>query len=1217
MRLASDAHHRDQQRDRYRQSSGCPVKDQQQQEIANRQDGSGIESTSTQSNLHDPNIQSYHRGSGKHEKVVGSSTGSGSGSDPVRIKVSSTSNWTRSMDRWLFASDGCAKFRRGSTDDDAFKEFFERYQARLTEMGQSTPTSEYELRERLHKAVVLYENFQAKKKEALKKKIEGGMDSQANLPISAFEKQIVLAIKENPVILIAADTGAGKSTQIPQFLMTAGFLRIACTQPRRIACYSLARRVSYETMNCYGSKIAYQVRFENTSNSDTRIVFLTEGVLLRQYAADPTLQQYDVIIVDEVHERHASGDFLLGVLKLLVRQRPSLRVVLMSATINISLISGYFNAPVIEIPGRMFPVTIEYVPAEKEDPNLSSVKLYRERQGASTVASIPAKSSKINPEPYLRIIERIDRLVPIEERGDILIFVSGISEISTLSDELTSYAESTGRWIVLPLHSTLSVADQEKVFYIAPPGVRKCIISTNIAETSVTIDGIRFVIDSGKVKEMGCDSSTGHLRLQECWISKSSAKQRTGRAGRTGPGECYRLYSKIEYEHMNDFPVPEILRTSLEPILLQTLALELGNPLGFDFLERPSEDVLSTSMERLQCLHTIDEQLSITTLGRVLSFLPVDVTIGRMLILGSTSHVMTPMIIIAASLSAQSPFIRISESNIGVTENRKKLHSTEGDAFTLLNLFSEWLKAKADHRMSSRSWCRRYGVEEQRLYEIVKLKDQFEKILGGMKFLVQDRVKDRRMALDHLKDEDWHLRKEHRKQLNKRKRESASTTRKVLQLDSKVDVQDINDTEMDVGETDGNTKDDDLLPASIQDLEFLLKHNASSLSSTSDVGLLTGRDIQILKLIISSGLYPKIAVPDESNNSRPITEQVFHTRNRRFVSMHPTSVYYLCPELVQVQQRAPDTRQNSIPSKPNHDSLHARTTFHDLLLFVDLLETTKPYLVNTIRVNALPVCLLFALSIDISANLMHLVVDNWLHIEFEDQETAQRILVLGNWLRLAWQIVTDKQLSQIPKSLRMHNQRLHNPINRPKDKMPISQISGDQNSSNLQQPPVSLSFVPDAIAKMRTDWKDFQSWTPGGQFSLVESQEVIDKLLILIDADTKFYCSRFKMQDSHRLFGYDPYQGDTLEKAAFHATPVFRYFVPDPGRVLKEHHHQMRLPEIQRIFPEWPEGALSDTNRQPANTYAATRRDFQCSSCGQTLFLSTVEIFRHRKSCPN
>ncbi|KAL5004825.1 hypothetical protein ScPMuIL_018281 [Solemya velum] len=349
-----------------------------------------------------------------------------------------------------------------------------------------------------------YLDFLQKQKFSKLKKLK---HDQENLPIFQYREKIVDMIQKHKVVVVAGDTGCGKSTQVPQYLLKAGFTKIACTQPRRIACISLSKRVAYETLNQYGSSVAYQVRFERTKTQSTKILFLTEGLLLRQMTSDPYLKQYSVIVIDEVHERHIHTDFLLGVIKCLIAQRDDLKLVLMSATINIHLFSGYFDdAPVIKVPGRLYPIQLEYCPVKQDK-------------------DIP-KGGKIDPSPYLRIMQKIDTKYPKTERGDLLVFLSGVAEIMTIVEAAKLYAQNTKTWIILPLHSALSVEEQEKVFDIAPDGVRKFIVATNIAETSITIDGVRFIVDSGKVKEMSYDPNYKMRKLEEFWISRASAEQR-------------------------------------------------------------------------------------------------------------------------------------------------------------------------------------------------------------------------------------------------------------------------------------------------------------------------------------------------------------------------------------------------------------------------------------------------------------------------------------------------------------------------------------------------------------------------------------------------------------------------------------------------------------------------------------------------------------------
>ncbi|EMP28246.1 Putative ATP-dependent RNA helicase DHX34 [Chelonia mydas] len=362
--------------------------------------------------------------------------------------------------------------------------------------------------------------------------------------------------------------------------------RVACAQPRRIACISLAKRVGFESLHQYGAELLW-------------------GRLGRE----PALPGYQVLIADEVHERHLHSDFLLGVLRRLLPARPDLKLVLMSATINIRLFAGYFGgAPVVQVPGRLFPITVVY----QEGPRAAR-----------------GKPERLDPRPYLRVLQAIDHKYPPEERGDLLVFLSGVAEISAVLEAAQAYATHTQRWVVLPLHSTLSIAEQDKVFDMPPPGVRKCIVSTNIAETSVTIDGVRFVLDSGKVKELSYDPQAKLQRLQEFWISRASAEQRKGRAGRTGPGVCYRLYAESDYDAFAPYPVPEIQRVALDALVLQMKSMGLGDPRTFPFLEPPPQSSLETAVRYLREQGALDRAESLTPIGSLLAQLPVDVWCRR------------------------------------------------------------------------------------------------------------------------------------------------------------------------------------------------------------------------------------------------------------------------------------------------------------------------------------------------------------------------------------------------------------------------------------------------------------------------------------------------------------------------------------------------------------------------------------------------------------
>ncbi|XP_045580866.1 probable ATP-dependent RNA helicase DHX34 [Salmo salar] len=805
---------------------------------------------------------------------------------------------------------------------------------------------------------------------------------QKALPIFQYRDRIVELVRSNPVVVVAGDTGCGKSTQVPQYLLSSGFSHIACTQPRRIACISLAKRVSFESLNQYGSKVGYQIRFEGTRTPSTKLLFLTEGLLLRQIQADGALEQYQVLIVDEVHERHLHCDFLLGVLRSLLATRPDLRLVLMSATINIKLFSSYFNtAPVLQVPGRLFPIQVIYQPIPQDEQ--------------------PSRSEKLDPRPYLRVLQGIDQRYPPEERGDLLLFLSGVAEISTILEACQAYATHTKRWIVLPLHSTLSLLQQDKVFDISPPGVRKCIISTNVAETSVTIDGVRFVVDSGKVKEMSFDPKAKMQRLQEFWISRASSEQRKGRAGRTGPGVCYRLYSESDYEAFAPYPVPEIHRVALDSLVLQMKSMNLGDPRSFVFIDPPPAASIQTAVTYLREQGALDARGDLTSIGSLLAQLPVDVVIGKMLVLGSVFNLVEPVLTVAAALSVQSPFLRSAQHNPDCATARQPLHSNQGDPFTLLNTFNAWVQVKGERGGASRKWCRRRGLEEQRLYEMVNLRRQFKELLRshGLLEVLEERAPsggERGQRRERLTE---------RRKLHQLKREhdlAEGGKRKVLRLEEGQEGDSGSDTEE--GATGRDGKDNEQTGGhnpDIQEIKFKLRHNVSELQEAASASQdLSSRQQALLKLLVCRGLYPQLALPDEHNANRKDSEQVFHTRNKQGVVIHPTSVFASDPEVLHV----PEEGNREGPDK-------GESSKHQLLAFVTLLETNKPYVSNCVRVPALQALLLVANSLDSNADCTRLVVDGWLEVGLTG-EGALKVLSTSLTLRADWERLLLAQLGQ-------------------------------------------------------------------------------------------------------------------------------------------------------------------------------------------------------------
>ncbi|KAL6738169.1 hypothetical protein Aduo_011746 [Ancylostoma duodenale] len=674
------------------------------------------------------------------------------------------------------------------------------------------------------------------------KKVKELRKSQKDLPIAERRQEIIELLKDNQVLIIAGDTGCGKSTQVPQYLLQSGYTGIACTQPRRIACTALARRVAYETLNAYGSEVAYQIRFETTKSKRTKMLFLTEGLLLRQMENDSLLQQYNVIILDEIHERHLSSDLLIGLLRDMIGKRDDLKLILMSATINLELFKGYFEgAPVVQVPGRLFPIQLRYHPIKQ------------------FIAESEKKSHKIDPEPYVRILELIDKQVPSTERGDALIFLNGVAEITTVAEALKTYAELTKAWIILMLHSTLSVEEQDKVFDVAPSGVRKCILSTNIAETSVTIDGIRFVIDSGKVNLIKHETGSGTQKLSEFWVSKASADQRKGRAGRTGPGICYRLYSEEQYNKMDDFTTSEINRVSLQEMALRMISLNLGlDPRTFPFIERPETEKLNDALDILKFQGVLypDRDNQLTALGNAIAKLPVDVPIAKMLVLGCVVNHVEVMLTVAAGLSIQSPFTNRSYRELDVVERRARLTSSMGDPFTLIEIFREWVLQKCSGG-KVRRWALENGIDEHRMYEISKLRSQYRQVLEDAGLIEKPDAHE-------LGEDDSRQRRidqGDRKKLLDMKRDARNLekTRKVLRADKHFD------SILNEKEEEDLENEQDPMKADVKTVEFLLSYKQRDVEIIRRTHNLRRKEAELIRVVIAAGLYPQYTIPDPMN----------------------------------------------------------------------------------------------------------------------------------------------------------------------------------------------------------------------------------------------------------------------------------------------------------------------------------------------------------------
>ncbi|KAM7398965.1 hypothetical protein PAMP_018264 [Pampus punctatissimus] len=989
---------------------------------------------------------------------------------------------------------------------------------------------------------------------------------QKNLPIFQYRDRVVDLVRRHPVVVVAGDTGCGKSTQVPQYLLSAGFNNIACTQPRRIACISLAKRVSFESLNQYGSKVGYQIRFETTRTTATKLLFLTEGLLLRQIQQDGTLDQYEVVIVDEVHERHLHCDFLLGVLRSLLANRPDLRLILMSATINIKLFSDYFgSAPVLQVPGRLFPIQVIYQPIPPEEQ--------------------ASRSEKMDPRPYLRILQGIDQRYPPEERGDLLLFLSGVAEISTIQEACQIYATHTQRWIVLPLHSTLSLAQQDKVFDISPPGVRKCIISTNIAETSVTIDGVRFVVDSGKVKEMSFDPKAKMQRLQEFWISRASSEQRKGRAGRTGPGVCYRLYAESDYDAFAPYPVPEIHRVALDSLILQMKSMSLGDPLSFVFIDPPPAASIQTAVTYLKEQGALDSRGELTSIGSLLAQLPVDVVIGKMLVLGSLFNLVEPVLTVAAALSVQSPFLRSSQHNPDCSTACKPLHSNHGDPFTLLNTFNAWVEVKGDRGGGSRKWCRRRGLEEQRLYEMVNLRRQFRDLLKSHGLIESEYTAPSGGDREQRRERLTERRKLH--QLKRDHEQLEGSRRKVLKLEEGQDGEMSSGSDTEEAGKGKKDKEGSGQNVDIQEVKFKLRHNVSQLQEAVSVSQDMSSSQQVLlKLLLCRGLYPQLALPDEHNSNRKDSDQVFHTKNKQGVVIHPTSVFASDPEVLQVPED--DTREMG-PDRRD-------SSRHQLLAFVTLLETNKPYLSNCVRVPALQALLLVANSVDSNADCTRLVVDGWLELELRNPEEALKVLSTSLTLRAEWERLLLAQLGQSPteeaavqgvssRVMKKLSERLVRFLLYTEISYSLRRLTAFQ-TQNLYIGPQSESELS------HTKTPDVSSLFPGAE---AKPDPIKGGLRV-----TSFFIYNC-LADSKDLYS------ECLR--TFWTCPNCDLYMPLTPLERMQHEASCRPAGEQQEPGEEQEGEKANTS----SSVSSLNRVYHCNVCNEDLTLTSTEILKHKR----
>ncbi len=520
------------------------------------------------------------------------------------------------------------------------------------------------------------------------------------LPAFAVRSELLRVIRDNQVVIVVGETGSGKTTQLTQFLYEDGYARhgiIGCTQPRRVAAMSVAKRVSEEMEVSLGGLVGYAIRFEDCTSRETEIKYMTDGVLLRESLVDPNLERYSCIIMDEAHERSLNTDVLMGLIKKVLAKRLDLKLLITSATMNFERFSSFYGGiPQFTIPGRTFPVDILFAKSPCEDYVDGAVK-----QILGIHLSHPP--------------------------GDILVFMTGQEDIEATCEVTKQRLEEltdAPNLEILPIYSQMPADLQAKIFARAEQGVRKCIVATNIAETSLTVDGITYVVDCGYSKLKVYNPRMGMDTLQVTPISKANADQRAGRAGRTGPGVAYRLYTETALRNeMYPQTIPEIQRTNLSNTILLLKTLGVKDLLEFDFMDAPPQDTMTKSLFDLWALGALDNIGELTRLGQLMSLFPTDPSLSKLIIMSEDYGCVEEMLTIVSMLSVPSVFYRPKERQEESDAAREKFFVPESDHLTLLHVYTQW---KANGYRDS--WCTRHFLHAKALRRAREIRQQLLEI---------------------------------------------------------------------------------------------------------------------------------------------------------------------------------------------------------------------------------------------------------------------------------------------------------------------------------------------------------------------------------------------------------------------------------------------------------------------------------------------------------
>ncbi|GKZ82969.1 hypothetical protein AnigIFM56816_007795 [Aspergillus niger] len=540
--------------------------------------------------------------------------------------------------------------------------------------------------------------------DAAEKKAQSMEDTRKSLPIYQFRDQIIQAVHDHQVLIIVGETGSGKTTQIPQYLHEAGFtkggMKVGCTQPRRVAAMSVASRVAEEMGVKLGNEVGYAIRFEDNTSDKTVLKYMTDGMLLRELLTEPDLGQYSALMIDEAHERTVPTDIACGLLKDIAKARPDLKLLISSATMDAQKFQQYFDdAPIFNIPGRRYPVDIHY-------------------------------TSQPEANYLAAAITTVFQIHVTQGSGDILVFLTGQEEIEAAEQSLQETSRKLGNkipeMIICPIYANLPSELQTKIFEPTPPKARKVVLATNIAETSLTIDGIVYVIDPGFVKENVFNPRTGMESLVVTPCSRASANQRAGRAGRVGPGKCFRLYTKwAYYNELEESTIPEIQRTNLSSVILMLKSLGIDQLLDFDFMDPPPAETIIRALEQLYALGALNDRGELTKIGRQMAEFPTDPMLAKAILAADKYGCVEEVLSIVSMLGeASALFFRPKDKKIHADSARNRFTIKDGgDHLTLLNIWNQWVDSDFSY-----VWAKENFLQQRSLTRARDVRDQLAKL---------------------------------------------------------------------------------------------------------------------------------------------------------------------------------------------------------------------------------------------------------------------------------------------------------------------------------------------------------------------------------------------------------------------------------------------------------------------------------------------------------